>query len=86
MTEQRQKLLDRFDKWLDSKPRKQIISAQCANIAEEYAEEQLRLHGVVKQSELLPKRLSNAAYLNAREMRYEDFVKWWDEQVQVIVA
>jgi hypothetical protein len=44
MTEQRQKLLDRFDKWLDSKPRKQIISAQCANIAEEYAEEQLRLH------------------------------------------
>jgi len=46
MTEQRQKLLDRFDKWLDSKPRKQIISAQCANIAEEYAEEQLRLHGV----------------------------------------
>jgi len=34
---------------------------------------------VVMQS--LPKRLSNAAYLNAREMRYEDFVKWWDEQV-----
>ena len=34
---------------------------------------------VVMQS--LPKRLSNAAYLNAREMRYKDFVKWWDEQV-----
>ena len=34
---------------------------------------------VVMQS--LPKRLSNAAYLNAREMRYEDFVTWWDEQV-----
>lgn len=46
MTERRQKLLDRFDKWLDSKPRKQIISAQCANIAEEYAEERLRLYGV----------------------------------------
>lgn len=29
----------------------------------------------------LPKRLSNAAYLNAREMRYEDFVTWWDKQV-----
>ncbi len=53
MTEQRQKLLDRFDKWLDSKPRKQIISAQCANIAEEYAEEQLRLHVVSEQRELL---------------------------------
>jgi len=53
MTEQRQKLLDRFDKWLDSKPRKQIISAQCANIAEEYAEEQLRLHDVSQQRELL---------------------------------
>lgn len=54
MTEQRQKLLDRFDKWLGSKPRKKIISAQCANIAEEYAEEQLRLHGVGWQSEQLP--------------------------------
>ena len=53
MTEQRQKLLDRFDKWLDSKPRKQIISAQCANIAEEYAEEQLRLRDVSQQRELL---------------------------------
>ena len=29
----------------------------------------------------LPKRLSNTAYLKAKEMRYEDFVKWWDEQV-----
>ncbi len=53
MTEQRQKLLDRFDKWLDSKPRKQIISAQCANIAEEYAEEQLTLNDVSQQRELL---------------------------------
>lgn len=32
-------------------------------------------------SELLPKRLSNRAYNNAKTMRYEDFVKWWDEQV-----
>jgi len=48
MTEKRQKLIDRFDKWLDSKPRKQIISAQCANIAEEYAQEQLLLHNVIK--------------------------------------
>tara|TARA_R110000764_G_scaffold72464_3_gene148631 strand:+ start:7473 stop:7715 length:243 start_codon:yes stop_codon:yes gene_type:complete len=34
---------------------------------------------VVMQS--LPKRLSNRAYGNAKTMRYEDFVKWWDEQV-----
>ena len=33
---------------------------------------------VVRQS--LPKQLSNAAYLNAREMSYKDFVTWWDEQ------
>jgi hypothetical protein len=31
--------------------------------------------------ESLPKRFSNRAYGNAKTMRYEDFVKWWDEQV-----
>jgi hypothetical protein len=46
MTEQRQKLIDRFQRWLDTNPRKQIIAAQCANIAEEYADEQLKLYGV----------------------------------------
>ena len=70
MTEQRQKLLDRFDKWLDSKPRKQIISTQCANIAEEYAEEQLRLHGVSHQRELLKiifdKHLEETGYIDLR--------------------
>ena len=66
MTEQRQKLLDRFDKWLDSKPRKQIISAQCANIAEEYAEEQLRLHVVSQQRKLLKDyaKLIQSSYTN----------------------
>lgn len=29
----------------------------------------------------LPKRLSNEAYKKAKEMNYEDFVAWWDEQV-----
>jgi hypothetical protein len=29
----------------------------------------------------LPKRLSNTAYLRAKEMRYEDFMEWWDKQV-----
>ena len=30
---------------------------------------------------VLPKRFSNEAYKNARTMKYEDFIKWWDEQV-----
>ena len=53
MTEKRKKLIDRFQSWLDTEPRKQIIAAVCANIAEEYAEEQLLLHNVSQQSELL---------------------------------
>jgi len=84
MTEQRQKLLDRFDKWLDSKPRKQIISAQCANIAEEYAEEQLRLHVVSQQRELLIDFCTKLE-LKAKQYSYlipdEDFI---DEYLEAI--
>jgi hypothetical protein len=47
MTEQRKKLIDKFQSWLDTDPRKQIIAAVCANIAEEYAEKQLTLTDVV---------------------------------------
>lgn len=36
MTEQRKKLIDKFQAFLDTKPREQIIAAECANIAEEY--------------------------------------------------
>ena len=39
MTKERQALIDKFQKWLDTKPREQIIAAVCANIAEEYAEQ-----------------------------------------------
>jgi hypothetical protein len=53
MTEERRKLIDRFQRWLDTNPRKQIIAAECANIAEKYADEQLRLHNVSQQRELL---------------------------------
>ena len=53
MTEQRQKLIDRFQRWLDTNPRKQIIAAECATIAEEYAKEQLLLCGVSNRRELL---------------------------------
>lgn len=41
MTEERKALIDKFQKWLDTKPREQIIAAICANIAEEYAEQLL---------------------------------------------
>tara|TARA_R110000772_G_scaffold216644_1_gene327152 strand:- start:47 stop:289 length:243 start_codon:yes stop_codon:yes gene_type:complete len=78
MTEQRQKLLDRFDKWLDSKPRKQIISAQCANIAEEYAEEQLILTDVSQQRELL---LAYHRYL-AEELSLDLHELWVDEHLK----
>ena len=47
MTKERQVLIDRFQKWLDTNPRKEIIAAQCATIAEEYHSEQLLIHSVV---------------------------------------
>ena len=47
MTEQRRKLLEEFDQWFNSKPNKRIMAAECANIAERYAAEQLLLHNVV---------------------------------------
>ena len=40
--------------------------------------EQLILPGVMQA---LPKRLSNAAYIQATHKGYEEFMIWWDEQV-----
>lgn len=51
MTKERQALIDRFQKWLDTKPREQIIAAQCATIAEEYAE-QLLIQRVSESKEI----------------------------------
>ena len=51
------------------------------NFAKKYAEAINYTLSCERDSELLPKRLSNRAYNNAKKMRYEDFVKWWDEQV-----
>lgn len=42
MTKERQDLIDKFQKWLDTNPREQIIAAQCATIAQKYAEEYAR--------------------------------------------
>lgn len=53
MTEQRQKLLDEFNEWFDTNPNKRIMAAQCANIAEKYAAEQLKLYDVSQQREQL---------------------------------
>lgn len=33
-----------------------------------------------KENQLLPKRLSNSAYIKAKNSTYEEFVRWWDEQ------
>lgn len=52
----REELINKFQKWLDTNPRKQIIAAECANIAEKYAserEKQLRISRVSQQRELL---------------------------------
>ena len=43
--------------------------------------EKFSLYGVSHRRELLPKRLSNRAYRKAKTLRYDEFVKWWDEQV-----
>lgn len=42
MTPEREKLIARFQSWLNTNPHKPIIAAQCANIAEDYAEQKLK--------------------------------------------
>jgi hypothetical protein len=37
----RKELIEKLDKWLDTNPRRQIKSSECANIAEKYAREKL---------------------------------------------
>ena len=46
MTEDRKKLIARFQTWLDTNPRKELIASECANIAEQYHTEQSKLFGV----------------------------------------
>ena len=45
MTEERKKLIAKFQQWLDSSPRKQIIAAVCAHIAEDYHEMKIKENG-----------------------------------------
>jgi hypothetical protein len=52
MTEDRQALIDKFQSWLDTEPNKKIIAAECATIAQKYAE-QLLIQRVSQQRELL---------------------------------
>jgi len=39
---ERKKLIGKFQRWLDTNPREQIIAAQCATIAEEYHQSKLK--------------------------------------------
>lgn len=41
MTKQRQDLIDKFQQWLDTNPNKNLIASQCANIADDYANQLL---------------------------------------------
>ena len=36
MTAERQKLIDKFQQWLDTNRRKELIASECANITEAY--------------------------------------------------
>lgn len=47
MTKERKDLIDRFQKWLDTNPDKDLIAAQCATIAEEY--HQMKVYGRKKE-------------------------------------
>jgi len=51
------------------------------NDAEILYNNEIKAFNIPVVMQALPKRLSNSAYRNAKTMRYEDFVKWWDEQV-----
>lgn len=56
MTEDRQKLIDRFQQWFDTNPNERLIAYQCATIAEQYAKEQiskLNKHDVSNRREQL---------------------------------
>lgn len=64
MTKQRQRLIDRFQKWLGTNPSKNIIAAQCATIAEEYLKEQLSIGGVTSSTESKPERFTNPKNTN----------------------
>ena len=44
MTNERIKLIQRFQKWLDTNPHEDIVAAECANIAEEYADGKVEEH------------------------------------------
>lgn len=36
MTKEREELINRFQRWLDTNPNPRLIAAECANIAEQY--------------------------------------------------
>ena len=48
----------------------------------------IRLNGTIKVNvdltdieQVLPRRLSNSAYIRATKGTYENFMTWWDDQV-----
>ena len=43
MTPERKELIDKFQKFFDTEPTRNIIAAVCANIAEEYASQLTKL-------------------------------------------
>lgn len=74
MTKERQALIDRFQKWLDTKPIEQIIAAQCATIAEEYAEQ------------LLIQRVSGSALPNDNKEHYDCLIECCNNLLDAVEA
>lgn len=51
MTRERKELIQAFEKWFATNPNPSITAAQCANIAEDYAESKIKkltLYNVVR--------------------------------------
>jgi hypothetical protein len=88
MTKKHYKIQSQESYWLEALS---LFADGCLNEAETKQHKKYlakRLADLVKNNcvlddvmQALPKRLSNTAYLKAKKTRYEDFVKWWDEQV-----
>ena len=68
MTQERTKLIEKYEKWFATNPNPNIIAAECANIAEDFAEEAKRK---------LP--MAIVVRRNAKLMDYENFVSWYNE-------
>lgn len=70
MTPERKKLIERYQRWLDTNPAKGIIAAQCATIAQEHAKTVLE-----EAADKIEGNKINMPMLNDLERSYNDAIK-----------